>query len=105
MYPRLPRTAFGSVLNVLFALVAGLMLLGSNCLAQEMRTWSDSTGKQKLEGKYLGMTGTMVTLELKAGKTIDIELKNFSKKDQKYIKTIDEDDSATGEASSDPAGG
>jgi len=63
--------------------------------AEEVREWSDSTGKFKIKGKLIGVTGNKITLERPDGKQLEIEVKKLSAADQKYVadqKTMEEDD-------------
>ena len=71
---------------------AALWLAGAGLVwAEELRTWSDASGKHKMEAEYAGMSGTKVKLTLKTGKKMEIELKQLSKADQKYIESLDAD--------------
>jgi SLA1 homology domain 1, SHD1 len=83
--------SFASTLLALTGLVALLLVVGVNAWAEELRTWTDSTGKHKMEGKYAGMAGTKVKLELKTGKKMEIDLKKLSEADQKYVESLDAD--------------
>ena len=91
MTPRSTRRPFASALFVLTGWVAVLLALCGNTGAEESRTWTDSTGKHTMEGKYAGMAGTKVKLELKTGKKMEIELNKLSEADQKYVQTLDAD--------------
>ncbi len=91
MISLLCRPAFRVFLITLISLATVLTALSVDVEAQELRTWTDITGKHKMEGKYVGMTGTKVRLELKNGKKLAVELKKFSDEDQKYIESMDED--------------
>ena len=53
--------------------------------AQEMRTWTDSTGKFKLQASYVSHDGSKVTLRLADGKEMKIEIRKLSAADQKYV--------------------
>jgi SLA1 homology domain 1, SHD1 len=83
------RRSLPGVLFVLTGWVALLVVLGGYTGAEELRTWTDSTGRHKMEGKYAGMAGSKVKLELKTGKKMEIELKKLSEADQKYVADLD----------------
>jgi hypothetical protein len=52
---------------------------------QAMRTWTDSTGKFKIEASLAGKEGDNVLLTKTDGKTIKLPLAKLSKEDQDYI--------------------
>lgn len=54
--------------------------------AEEIRTWSDSTGKFKIEAKFISETAEKVKLERADGKSVEISIKFLSEADQKYLK-------------------
>ena len=83
--------SFASTLLALTVLVALILVFGVSSWAEELRTWTDSTGKHKMEGKFAGMAGTKVKLELKTGKKMEIDLKKLSEADQKYVESLDAD--------------
>lgn len=83
MCPRLPilrllicTTVFLSVLSVLSLRTA---------IAADMRTWSDATGKFKIQGKFVSNEKGKITLEKPDGTEMEIELKKLSTADQKYV--------------------
>lgn len=79
-------------LFVVAVCLVGILVLERNLLAEEKsRTWTDSTGKHKMEGTFSGMSGTKVKLSLKTGKKVEIELKKLSAADQKYIAALEEE--------------
>ena len=102
-----PCRSLAIVLSALFAGGALMLAGGGISSAEELRTWTDSTGKHKMEGKYAGMAGTKVKLELKTGKKMEIELKKLSEADQKYVETLDADNpfQTTEDDPFQPAGG
>jgi WD40 repeat protein len=57
--------------------------------AAEMRTWTDSTGKFKIQGKMISNEGGKVTLERPDGTELEIELKKLSAADQKFIADLE----------------
>lgn len=56
---------------------------------EELRQWSDASGKYKIEATLLGVSGTKVKLKQKTGKTIEIELTKLCKEDQEYVAALD----------------
>ncbi len=58
----------------------------ANALADEIRTWSDATGRFKIEAKLVSQKDGKVKLERSDGKSIEIELSKLSEADQKYLK-------------------
>jgi WD40 repeat protein len=62
-------------------------LLASSLLAadQELRTWTDITGKHKIKGTFVSLDDGKVTLEKADGSAIEIDLAKLSKADQKYV--------------------
>lgn len=51
--------------------------------AQEVRTWTDATGKHKFQGSFLSINEGKVTLQNKAGKVVKLALEKLSEVDQK----------------------
>lgn len=54
-------------------------------LADEVRVWTDSTGKHKIKAAFVSLEDDQVTLEKADGSTLEIPLKKLSKADQKYV--------------------
>jgi hypothetical protein len=54
--------------------------------AQEKRTWSDKTGKYKIEGKLKAIEDGKAVLLKSDGKEVRIDVKKLSDADQKYIE-------------------
>ncbi len=54
--------------------------------AKERRTWSDISGKHKIEAKFLGMKSNLVMLKTKDGTTKEIQLSKLSRTDQTWIR-------------------
>lgn len=63
---------------VLFVSIASLSLFA----ADDLRTWSDSTGKYTLEAKFIGIEGGKVVLEKADGSRIQIELSKLKPEDR-----------------------
>jgi hypothetical protein len=69
------------------------------------RTWTDSTGKFKIEARFVAQDKGKVTLEGKDGKRFEIEVTKLSAEDQKHLaelarKTSDDPFKAVGSAKS-----
>ena len=65
-----------------------LVLIGGLASAEEIRTWTDSTGKFKIEAKFVAESGGKVTLENAAGKRFEIPLEKLSSADQKVVADL-----------------
>lgn len=70
------------------AVFAAVLCVGSIVAAQEMRTWSDASGKFKIKAKFVSEDGGTVTLETEDGKELEIELKKLNSADQKVIAEL-----------------
>jgi hypothetical protein len=53
-----------------------------------VRTWTDSTGKFKIEASFAGKEGESVLLTKTDGKTIKLPLAKLSKEDQDHVATL-----------------
>lgn len=53
--------------------------------AQEVRTWTDSTGDFTIRAKFVSVKDGVVTLQEQDGSSLEIELKKLSAGDQKYV--------------------
>src|SRR6476620_3756524 len=51
----------------------------------ELRTWTDATGKFKVEARFVSQEKDKVTLKDKDGKLFEIEAKKLSAEDQKHL--------------------
>jgi hypothetical protein len=71
--------------------VAVLCAVVSFAVAQELRTWSDASGKFKIKAKFLSEADGTVTLETEDGKELEIELKKLSSADQKAVADLKKD--------------
>ena len=65
--------------------VFAVFLIASPIQAEEFRSWTDSTGRFKLEAKLVSLDEGKVTLVKKDGKKMMIDLKKLSQKDQEYV--------------------
>lgn len=68
------------------------------CLAQtpqlqaaETRTWSDATGKFKIQAKFVSIENGKVTLEKSDGTELEIDLKKLCAADQKFVSDLEKD--------------
>ncbi|MCL2743847.1 MAG: SHD1 domain-containing protein, partial [Planctomycetaceae bacterium] len=64
------------------------VLLGSLIFAQEQRTWTDDTGKFKIEAKLQRVEDDKVFLEKSDGKISSIPLAKLSKEDREYLDSL-----------------
>ncbi|WP_442483621.1 SHD1 domain-containing protein [Aeoliella sp. SH292] len=53
----------------------------------ETRTWSDASGKFKIEASYRGMNGEKVILEKSDGSRIEVPLAKLASADQEYVSS------------------
>ncbi len=84
MFPK----KFFPIHSVVFSL--GLCLANVAVLqAANPRTWTDATGKIKLQAKFVSNENGMVTLEKTDGTEVEIELKKLSTTDQKFIADLE----------------
>jgi hypothetical protein len=74
--------------SVGWILVAAIcaVLAASAVRADEYRTWTDSTGKHKIEAKFESVENGKVTLLRKDGKEVTLDLSKLSRADQEYVK-------------------
>jgi WD40 repeat protein len=68
------------------ALAFCAVLAASAVRADEYRTWTNSTGKHKIEAKFESLENGKVKLLRKDGKEVTIELTKLSRADQEYVK-------------------
>ncbi len=80
-------TCFGGVRRVvcfsLFLVVSFAWIAAS--YGQQMRTWTDSTGRFSIKAKLIGVEDGVVKLQRDDGTEIQIELKKLSKADQQFV--------------------
>lgn len=57
--------------------------------AADMRTWSDASGKFKIQAKFVSNDNGKVTLEKSDGTELEIELKKLSATDQRYVADLE----------------
>lgn len=56
-------------------------------VAAETRTWTDSTGKFKIQAEFVSEQNGNVTLRQTDGSEVEIPVNKLSKPDQDYLKT------------------
>lgn len=66
--------------------------LGPATASKDLRTWSDATGRFKVEAFFLEMEGTTVRLKRSDGRSMSIPLEKLSRQDQAHINTLQEAD-------------
>ena len=54
----------------------------------EMRTWSDATGKFKIDAEYVELAAGKVKLKTKDGKTMTIPMEKLSPADRKFVNDL-----------------
>lgn len=81
MYRWLPRVA--AALTLL-----GLVIRPSRLHADELRTWTDSTGKYKIEAEFVEILDGKVRLKDKDGKTVSLPLAKVSDADRAYLREL-----------------
>lgn len=64
------------------------------------RTWSDTTGKFKIEARYINHDSTNVMLQRTDGKKVQVPLARLSAPDQAFLKNLDGNPFATSQQSS-----
>ncbi len=73
--------------------VAGFCwLLFSSAAAEEIRAWTDITGKYKIKAKFVGLSEGKVTLEREDGTELTIPLEKLSEADRKVVAEIQAND-------------
>ena len=72
----------------LIALAVLAMLTSVVVAGGDIRTWSDATGKFKIEAKFMSQDKGKVTLEGKDGKRFEIEVGKLSAADQKHLAEL-----------------
>ena len=66
-----------------------ILFVSSATAADEVRTWSDATGRFKIEAKFVSQADGKVKLEQTNGKTVEIGVKQLSEADQKFLKELE----------------
>lgn len=69
-----------------------------------VRTWTDSTGKQKIEAEFIEFKDGNVSLKNTQGRTITLPLEKFSADDQKLIRATQPSAGADGQSAPNVSG-
>ncbi|PQO40104.1 SHD1 domain-containing protein [Blastopirellula marina] len=83
-----PARRIRCAIRQLLLAAAAVFLCGSFVLADEARTWTDSTGKFTIVGKIASNDGKTVKIEKSDGKTVSIPIDKLSKTDQQYLASM-----------------
>jgi len=67
----------------------GLTWALGDALAADMRTWSDASGRFKIQAKFVSNENGVITLEKSDGTELEIELKKLSATDQKFVADLE----------------
>jgi hypothetical protein len=70
------------------ALLAFLGMASSGVFADDLRTWTDVTGKFKIKAKFISEANGTVTLEQEDGDELEIELRKLSAADQRVVADL-----------------
>jgi len=84
------RPLTSSSIGVALVCFGLVFALSGEAPGQESRTWTDSTGKFKIEGKLLGVEEGKARLERTNGAVVQIPVTKLSAADQKYLKELEE---------------
>lgn len=57
----------------------------TNDLKETLRTWTDSTGKHRVEARFVSVSDDTLTLKTDAGREIKLQLKRLSDEDRKLV--------------------
>lgn len=76
------------VRQILIAVIISLFIFPVFCSANDSRTWSDSTGRFKVEATFVRMEGDKVVIKKADGKFQTIPLDKLSKDDQDYVNGL-----------------
>ncbi|MFZ5831099.1 MAG: SHD1 domain-containing protein [Planctomycetota bacterium] len=68
-------------------LIAVQLVLASASAADEVRTWTDNTGQEKVEASFIAADDTTAVLKDRDGKLSSVPLSHLSADDQAYIET------------------
>lgn len=77
--------SLNSVRRLTLAVIVALFMVAV-AQAQEMRTWTDKTGKYKIEAKLKEIVDGKAILVREGGAVVKIDVKKLSDADQKYIE-------------------
>lgn len=82
--------------RILIAVIVVPFIFSVYCPANENRTWSDSTGRFKVEAAFVRMDGEKVVIKKADGKFQTIPLDKLSKDDQNYVNGLNEENPFAG---------
>ncbi len=74
------------ILSFVCLLVLSLSFVSDSNAQEQLRTWTDSSGKFNVEAKFIRYDGKQVVLAKPDGKAIRLPLDKLSEEDQKYVK-------------------
>lgn len=60
-------------------------------LSQVLRTWTDVTGKHKIEARYVSRTEDQVTIKTDAGREITMPIEKLTESDRDLLPTWNDD--------------
>ena len=69
-------------LSICLLVLGVLSTVGQSSNAAELRTWTDSSGKHKIEAEFVRFNENKVTLKKEDGKRITLVLSKLSDEDQ-----------------------
>lgn len=69
-------------------MIGAIFLVGVS-LAQQMRTWTDVSGKYKVQAKFVQMSDGKVVLECADGKRVSVPLDKLCEADRKYVADLE----------------
>lgn len=69
--------------------LAAIFLFQGHLFAEEIRTWSDNTGRFKIEAKFVARNEGKIKLERSDGRLFEIDLLKLSKADQDFLKELE----------------
>lgn len=70
-------------------ILAAILLLQGHLFAEEIRTWTDQTGRFKIEAKFVDQNEGKIKLQRSDGRIFEIDLLKLSKADQNYVKELE----------------
>ncbi len=74
--------------SICLLVLAGLFLGGHRSNAEELRTWTDSSGKHEIRAEFIRFKGDKVTLQKEDGKKITLALSKLSDDDQEFVRDL-----------------
>lgn len=85
--------------------LSGVLAIGLSGIAfsAEVRTWSDKTGKFKVQAELIEVLKDKVALKKTDGKRVEIPLDKLSDADRKFVESLEEDNPFKDAPAPDPA--